>query len=439
MTQQAAGSSTEATVEDELPGAGAETETMEKEFDCQEKSTEAAPETSADASSESQPSKTTDDTEPTETPVAAVPHVKQSTLSEPESTAQGPETQTEASHMTQQAAGSSTEATVEDELPGGGAETETMEIDPEKAVETQADAEPAGKASKSKKPHVPRVTFGEMIEKHLHLKKIPCFKWKTCLSQNFTSPDKKLLFITNLPKCPDYTEEDLAKLLMPLGFQYAHDTIYVIPQTCMAFVLMPEFKDVITILKLHKGIVLKGSKLAFHVVSCSLEMAPFCFYKTLMKLLGFREVDDASKIVYIKNISWSETGKLKQSLKKMKFVKNFFPLLNKVFVEFEAPIHADRLGVWYSFLKRAPDHKLYRLAIPSAGLRALHLPKSPGNALPPAEDLIHGARIPFAKCGIPKNTVGPFWVTLRSHPFVFPTKFPWFIFPEYRYACLILR
>ncbi|KAK9524971.1 hypothetical protein VZT92_017327 [Zoarces viviparus] len=433
MTEQAAGSSTEATVEEELPGGGAETETMEKESDCQETSTEAAPESSADASSESQPSKSTVDTEPTETSVTAVPHVKQSTLSEPESTAQGPETKTEASHMTEQAAGSSTEATVEEELPGGGAETETMEMDPEMAVETQADAESATKASKSNKPPVTGLTFGEMLEKHLYQQRIPCFKWKTCLSQKFTSTDRKLLLITNLPEYHDgcYTEEDLAKLLMPLGFQYAEDSIHVIPQTCMAFVLMPEFKDVIKILKLHEGIHLKGSKLAFHVVSCSFEMAPFCFYKTLMKLLRRRGVFDASKIVYIKNISWSETRELRKSLNKMKYVRNFFPLLNKVFVEFEAPVHADRLGVWYSFLKQAPDHKLYRLAIPSVGLRVLHLPKSPWNALPPYKDLIHGARIPLTKCGIPQDTVGPFWVTLRSHPFVFPTKSPWFIIPKY--------
>ncbi|XP_031706966.1 uncharacterized protein LOC116385549 isoform X1 [Anarrhichthys ocellatus] len=432
MTEQAAGSSTEATVEEELPRGG--TETMEKEFDCQEKSTEAAPESSADASSDSKPSKSPVDTEPTETPVAAVPHVKQSTLSEPESTAQGPETKTEASHMTEQAAGSSTEATVEEVLPGGGAETETMEKDPEMAVETQADAESAMEASESNKPPVTCLTFGEMIEKHLYRQKIPCFKWKTCLSQKFTSPDRKLLLITNLPEYHDgcYTEEDLAKLLMPLGFQYAEDSIYVIPQTCMAFVLMPEFKDVIKILKLHKGIHFKGSKLAFHVVSCSFEMAPFFFYKTLMKLLRFRGVVDASKIVYIQNISWSETRELRQSLKKMQFVRNFFPLLNKVFVEFEAPVHADRLGVWYSFLKQAPDHKLYRLAIPSVGNRVLHLPKSPGNALPPLKDLIRGARILHTKCSLPQDTLGPFWVTLRSHPFVFPTKSPWFIIPKYQ-------
>ncbi|XP_068584260.1 serine/arginine repetitive matrix protein 2-like [Cebidichthys violaceus] len=367
MTQQAAGSSTEATVEEELPGGGAQTETMEKEFNFQVKSTAAAPESSADASSESQPSKSTVDTEPTETSVTAVPHLQQSTSSEPESTAQGPETKTEASHMTQQAAGSSTEATVEEELPGGGAQTETIEKDPEMAVETQADAESAMEASTSNKRPVPPLTFGEMIENYLFLHKIPCFKWKTL--PNFTSPEKKLLLITNLPKYQDgcYTEEDLAKLLMPFGFQYLQDSIYVVPQTCMAFVFMPKFKDVLKILKAHKGIYFKGLKLTFHVVSHSCEMAPFCFYQALMKRLGFRGVDDASKTVFITNISWSEAKELRESLKKMQFVRNFFPLLNKVFVEFEAPCHADRLGVWYSFLKQPPNHKIYRLDIPSGG------------------------------------------------------------------------
>lgn len=43
------------------------------------------------------------------------------------------------------------------------------------------------------------------------------------------------LLVTNLPEYYDgcYTEKDLANLLMPFGFQYADDSIVVVPQACM--------------------------------------------------------------------------------------------------------------------------------------------------------------------------------------------------------------
>lgn len=40
--------------------------------------------------------------------------------------------------------------------------------------------------------------------------------------------------------------------------------------------------------------------------------------------------DDGSRIVYIDNISLSESKSLRESLKKIGSVKNFLPLLNKV-------------------------------------------------------------------------------------------------------------
>lgn len=52
------------------------------------------------------------------------------------------------------------------------------------------------------------------------------------------------------------------------------------------------------------------------------------------KVLFFNELqhvaDDGSSIIYIDNISLSESKSLRESLKKIGSVKNFLPLLNKV-------------------------------------------------------------------------------------------------------------
>ncbi len=89
--------------------------------------TEAVPENSADKPSDNEPPIRTVEALPTENTVKALPHVQQSTLSEPESTARGPETETEASQMQEQAAGNPTETAVEAQLSDGGVETKTMQ------------------------------------------------------------------------------------------------------------------------------------------------------------------------------------------------------------------------------------------------------------------------------------------------------------------------
>lgn len=48
--------------------------------------------------------------------------------------------------------------------------------------------------------------------------------------------------------------------------------------------------------------------------------------------------DDGSRIVYIDNISLSESKSLRESLKKMGSVKNFLPLLNKVNKLYRVPL-----------------------------------------------------------------------------------------------------
>ncbi|XP_078020693.1 uncharacterized protein LOC144458271 isoform X2 [Epinephelus lanceolatus] len=392
--------------------------------------TEAVPENLADKSSESQPPDSTVETQTTDTSVKALPHVQLSTVSEPESTTQGPETKMEASHLEQQAVGSPTEAAVEAKPACQGVETKTIEKDPVTEVKTGADATSAKDASRHNEDTC--LTVGEMVEKRLHQSQIPCLKLNICFSPKFNSLNKKQLLITDLPVYHDgcYTEEDLAKLLMPFGFQYGDDKIHVVPQALMAFVMMPKVEDVLEIMRVsvRKGITFKGSKIGFHVLAGGITMSPLGIYWSLMKLMGSHAADDGAKTMCIKNISWSESRELREALKKIGSVQNYLPLLNKVFIEFESIGDADRLGVWYSLLKQAPGHKVYRLKIPNRPCTTLP-PKLPENALPDSKDVVAGATIPLIENAVPQASIGPFWVMLRTHPFLFPTVSPWFIIP----------
>nr|XP_033465236.1 uncharacterized protein LOC117245811 isoform X2 [Epinephelus lanceolatus] len=392
--------------------------------------TEAVPENLADKSSESQPPDSTVETQTTDTSVKALPHVQLSTVSEPESTTQGPETKMEASHLEQQAVGSPTEAAVEAKPACQGVETKTIEKDPVTEVKTGADATSAKDASRHNEDTC--LTVGEMVEKRLHQSQIPCLKLNICFSPKFNSLNKKQLLITDLPVYHDgcYTEEDLAKLLMPFGFQYGDDKIHVVPQALMAFVMMPKVEDVLEIMRVsvRKGITFKGSKIGFHVLAGGITMSPLGIYWSLMKLMGSHAADDGAKTICIKNISWSESRELREALKKIGSVQNYLPLLNKVFIEFESIGDADRLGVWYSLLKQAPGHKVYRLKIPNRPCTTLP-PKLPENALPDSKDVVAGATIPLIENAVPQASIGPFWVMLRTHPFLFPTVSPWFIIP----------
>lgn len=51
------------------------------------------------------------------------------------------------------------------------------------------------------------------------------------------------------------------------------------------------------------------------------------------------------------------------------------------------------------------------------------------NALPDREDIIPGSVIPNAKYGIPQGTNSPFWITMTTNPYIFPTAAPWFNIP----------
>ncbi|KAM4714085.1 uncharacterized protein FYW61_019163 isoform 3-T3 [Anableps anableps] len=279
------------------------------------------------------------------------------------------------------------------------------------------------------------LTAGEQIEKYLHPKDLCPVEFKNFLSL----PD---LLITNLPNYFDgcYTEDDIADLLRPFGFEN-NCNIYVIPQKQMAVAFMPDIKGLKEALQTScDGIFFKGSKLCFQ--ACSLTMgtstdawspvksSSLRFYRALMQCMQFDVTDSGGSIICIHHISPSEARDLRTALRKIGSVRNYLPLLNKVYVEFESAQDADRLGVWYSFLKRGREHRVQRLKIPE-GLMAALSPRLSVQALPDSSEAVAGARIPTVSCGIPAGTFPPFWITMSTSPYIFPTVSPWFDIPDF--------
>ncbi|XP_062416001.1 zinc finger protein 638-like isoform X2 [Pungitius pungitius] len=407
LTQEAARVCTEATEEAKLPAGGEETTTTGKEFFLEDKTPEAAPESPADQSGDREAG----DSGPPNTSVEAPPLTQQSTGSEPQAAAPG--------RQQQEAA----------ELP-----------DPVQAVDAQADAGSAAKASRSNAPLATvthAVFFWKKLGCHLYPSKTPSVPDTTLSREEFILKGHRQLVVGNLPEFDSccYTEEDLANVLVPFGFQYAEDSIYVIPQSRVAVIIMPAAGDVYEMITgpVREGLFFKGQKLSFRVVTDSRMLTPLEFYKSLMNLFRYTVAGDGTQTIFITNISCSEALKLKESLIEIQHVKNFFPILNKVFVDFESSWHADRLGVWYSLLKRAPNHKITRLLAPGVhSYTKKPAPRDPESALPPSGDAVTGATVPPMEFGIPQGNVGPFWVTLRSDPFLFLTKSPWFIIPKFK-------
>ncbi|XP_007568243.1 uncharacterized protein LOC103149156 isoform X2 [Poecilia formosa] len=271
------------------------------------------------------------------------------------------------------------------------------------------------------------LTVGERLEHLLLPQKISCLDENAVKSPKSNSVYTRLLLITNLPKYHDgcYTESDIADLL---GFEYMEKNIYVIPQACMAFVLVPNHQAAQEASQ-KESLTLNGQKLCVRIVISKIFMAPFEFYKSLMDLVGFPVTDDGTRTIYIKNISPSETRDLRETLRKIRHVTNYLPLLNKVFIEFKSGRDADRIGVWYSLLKRCPAHKVYRMKLPRSNSTSLP-PKMAPNALPDA-NIVTGAVAPVTNCGVPQGSSPPFSVTLTTDPYVFPTESPWFIIPNF--------
>ncbi|XP_069028196.1 uncharacterized protein [Embiotoca jacksoni] len=377
--------------------------------------------------------------------VKASSQFQQSTVPDLESTGPGPDTEMDSLQKQQQAAGSSGAAVLEVKQTVGGVEDKTKQKDAVTAVKTQKDSSPKAvvtyvaasiktKLKASEELDGSSLTAGEMIEKHLFPKRIKCLnKLSTPLSK-LISRKKRVLMMTNLPEYwhGSYTERDIANLLVPHGFTYMEDNLYVIPQMRMAFALMPTVEKLQNILKisaLKKDITFNGSKLSLRVTQKEIKMTPLGFYKSLMTLMNCQMNDNGLRTIFIKNIPPCEARHLREALKKIGGVRNYLPLLNKVFVEFHTAPDADRLGVYYSLLKRATAHKVYRLEIPRN--YRVSLPLLPENVLLHSEDIVAGATVPISTCGLPEGSSSPFWVPMTTAPFMFPTKSPWFNIPGY--------
>ncbi|XP_041635686.1 uncharacterized protein LOC121504720 [Cheilinus undulatus] len=245
--------------------------------------------------------------------------------------------------------------------------------------------------------------------------------------------NRRLLILSELPPYNNgcYTEEDIANLLVPFGFRYTEDSMYVIPHVHMAFFLMNNAKQAQKMMETAQKcpLVLQGAKMCVKEV-INMGMTPLDFYTSLMGLAEFPVEDNGTRTILIKNISQSETKDLREALKKIGSVRNFLPLLNKVYVEFDSDQDADRLGVWYSFQKRNTDHRVFRLKAPTSDCMP-QAPRLPEAALPD-KDVFEGVTVPPTDKEIPLSSTAPFWVSLRNKPYVFPTVAPWFNIPEYQ-------
>ncbi|XP_073330607.1 uncharacterized protein [Pagrus major] len=241
------------------------------------------------------------------------------------------------------------------------AKDESVTTEPKGAAESEQQLA----TSTSPSTAVTSLTIGEMLEKHLDLSKIVRLKSRNYLSPKYSKHGLKQLMITRLPKYYDgcYTEEDIVKLLVPFGFEYTDNSIYVLPQMCMALFQMPTAAHVRAIMSgcTGKRTSLKGSKLFFDVVAGGIAMTPLGFYKSVMKLVRFSVHDNGARTVLISNVSPSEARDLKETFKTFGHIRNYLPLINKLFVEFEDAADANRIVAWFGLLKQDPGFKVHGL------------------------------------------------------------------------------
>ncbi|XP_060887057.1 uncharacterized protein LOC132958324 isoform X2 [Labrus mixtus] len=294
------------------------------------------------------------ETQRTEPSVKASTQVQQS----PQSV---PETGTEASLKHQQVAGSTKETAVVAAMRGGGAAEKKKQQDDDASkvvvkVASPVKTEPTAAAESVRKPsRAPRVTVGEMLHEQLYPELIRCVLPHFLTDSRLLSDSHKNLLIFGLPLDYEgfYTERNVANLLFPFGLGSV-DSLYVIPQSGMAFVAMPEMVNVLYFMRecALNGIYLRGKRLHAAVIDFRGHLKIFQFYMFLKKVLRCCLFNEKKRTVLISNISPSATRQLREALKEFGPVTNFMPLLNKVFVEFEFVKDAERFGLWHSQLKR---------------------------------------------------------------------------------------
>ncbi|XP_043953499.1 zinc finger protein 638-like [Gambusia affinis] len=251
------------------------------------------------------------------------------------------------------------------------------------------------------------LTVGDQLQSLLLKEAFKCFTKEEIKS---TTEFPEVFLISDLPdvEACSYTEEELSEQLAPFGFKHKVDTIYCLPQSGLALGIMPSGKDLRNLLtETWDGVAFRGQQICIRPVCGGFPMTPFQFYSALMKRIHCNVTDDGSRTVFFHDVSHSETRELRDFLMNDFAVKNFLPLLNKVFVEFESSSDADLLGLSYSKQEGGRSHKLLRMKAPDA------VGDSPG------------------KHNFPPNTKPPFWITMKTDPFIFPTSSPWYNVPNY--------
>ncbi|XP_065806443.1 microtubule-associated protein futsch isoform X1 [Labrus bergylta] len=291
------------------------------------------------------------ETQRTEPSVKASTQVQQSPLSVPE-------TGIEASLKHQQAAGSTKETAVVAAMRGGGAAVKKKRHEDDDAskvvvkVASPVKTEPTAAAEPSR---APRVTVGEMLHEQLYPELIRSVRPYFLTHSRLLPHSHKNVLIFGLPHYYEgfYTEKNVANLLFPFGLRSV-DSLYVIPQSGMAFVVMPKMVNVLHFMRecALNGIYLRGTRLHAAVIDFRGNFKILQFYTFLKRLLRCCLFNEKNRTVFISNISPSATRELREALREFGPVTNFMPLLNKVFVEFEFVKDAERFGLWHSQLKR---------------------------------------------------------------------------------------
>ncbi|XP_034005503.1 zinc finger protein 638 isoform X2 [Trematomus bernacchii] len=397
----------------EVEGVGVKVEEPMDVESCsqEETTTEAVPENSVDKCSESEPA---EETQPMESSVKASPEVEQSTVTEPESTAEASETNTEASDAQQETAGSSTEAPVEAHLPEVEVETKTIQKGPETKAKKQrgSRAENASEVCQDES-----LTYGELVDQYLCPSRIRTllpdlvYEPLQLLQSIFHKKNVPHVLISNLPDYREcsYTLNDIVQQLITYTVGSSERLIYAFPQSRLAFVCLPSCKQVLELVEASqkKALKLHGCDLTCNGIKPPFVMRPLGFYNWLMKLIGESADRDGEKIVLINNISRTDSQKLRETLKEVGIhsVRNFLPLLEKVFIEFDLKDDVNRLGAWYS-QNGDPCHEIHRLKKCFKKMLPLR-----GNT--------------------PQEEPGSFFLTLKSLPFMFPTTTPTFVIPDY--------
>ncbi|XP_077399695.1 uncharacterized protein LOC144034647 isoform X2 [Vanacampus margaritifer] len=280
----------------------------------------------------------------------------------------------------------------------------------------------------------PNRTIGERLKECLFKTRIACLKTKTLFMQKFFSLNLTQLLITNLPNDEhSYCKEDLIDLIKRFGFNNFDEDIYIIPQVKMAFVQMKEAKSVRAAVSAGSSgkLILKKFKLDVRVLATHIPMWPAGFYKSVMRMMNVNTRIGAQRIIYVKQIGPSETARVREALRNIDGVKNFMPLLCQIFVEFESPFDADRMGVWYFLHNQCPNYQLHRLGVPQLECPSLP-PSLPEKAMPDSSEAFAGLTVPTTENDIPYGTCSPFYLTLKNVPYMFPTISPWFVIPRFK-------